>query len=387
MTIRKKAEGKPKRLFKTLYPFDRRLFWLILLLILFGSAMVISASYAYAQTRFGDHFYFAKKQILWAAVGIGVMLLISRAPSSAVYRAAPFFFGAVMLLLALVPLIGAEAGGAKRWIAIGGFTFQPSELAKCALILILARYFTDKANAVFDRKQRSRRFLYGFLIPFGIIAVVCGLVVLEKHLSCTVILFAMGLFMMLLGGTSVKLLGGLCVGGGTAVAIFAMAVEYTRRRIVIWRNPELYPTDGGWQTLQGLMAIGSGGFWGLGFGESRLKYMYVSEPQNDFIFTIVCEELGFLGALAALGLFALFVWRGVTVALSAKDTFSRLVALGLVGKVALQVILNIGVVTNLLPNTGISLPFFSYGGSSLAVLFAEMGLLLSISREALCAHT
>lgn len=228
--------------------------------------------------------------------------------------------------------------------------------------------------------------MFGILLPFLAVGLLCGLVVLEKHLSCTIILFVIGLFMMLMGGSSIKVLGGLCLGGGGAVATFAMAVEYTRRRILIWQNPELYPTDGGWQTLQGLMAIGSGGFFGLGLGQSRLKYMYVSEPQNDFIFTILCEETGFLGALLMLLMFAAFTWRGCVIAIRHPSLFCRMVAVGIVGKVTLQVLLNLGVVTNLLPNTGISLPFFSYGGSSLLVLLLEMGILLAISRGADCKH-
>lgn len=364
--------------------WDRRLFFLICLLIACGSVMVFSASYAYAQTRFGDHYYFIRKQILWAGAGIAVMLAVSFVPPEKLYRLTPAFYLAVSLLLLLVPLIGSEAGGAKRWIALGGFTFQPSELAKSVLILMLARYYTDMADKVSAPRHKGRSFLFGILIPFGLLGLYCGLIVLEKHLSCIIILGCIALFMMLLGGASARILGSLCLVGATGVGVFAMAVEYTRRRILIWRNPQLYPTDGGWQTLQGLMAIGSGGFFGLGLGNSRLKYMYVSEPQNDFIFTIVCEELGFLGAAGVLLLFALFVRRGMTIALSAQDSFSRLAAAGLTGKVAIQVLLNIAVVTNLLPNTGISLPFFSYGGSSLVMLFAEMGILLSISRHTAC---
>ena len=368
-------------------PMDLWLLLLILALFVFGSFMVFSASYAYAQTRFGDHYYFAKRQILWGAIGIPVMIAVSRISPERIRRATPYLFVGILLLLLLVPIIGTEAGGAKRWISLGPLSFQPSELAKCGLVLFLSYYFTEFQEKIVAHRNRWQRFLFGIGIPFLIIGVTCFLVILEKHLSCTVILFAIGLTMMLLGGSEPKTLGGLCLAGGGGVGVFALAVEYTRRRIVIWRNPELYPTEGGWQTLQGMMAIGSGGFFGVGFGNSKLKYMYVSEPQNDFIFTIACEELGFLGALSILALFALFVARGTFLALRQSDPFSRLVALGITSKVGIQALLNVAVVTNLLPNTGISLPFFSYGGSSLVMLFAEMGILLSLSKNAVCHHS
>ena len=203
---------------------------------------------------------------------------------------------------------------------------------------------------------------------------------LQKHLSGLIILGAIGVLVMFLAGTNPKILGALAALGIAGVSALALFTDYTKRRILIWLNPELYPLDGGWQTLQGMMAIGSGGFFGLGLGNSRLKYSYVSEPQNDFIFTITCEELGFLGALVVILLFGAFVFRASTLALRTPDPFARTVGLGLAAKVALQVLLNIAVVTNTIPNTGISLPFFSYGGSSLVMLFMEMGLLLSISK-------
>lgn len=359
---------------------DRVLLFYILLLILYGSVMVFSASTAYSAIRFADPYYFIRKQIIWVLIGLADMLVFSQIPPEKIRQAAVPLYILTLLLLLLVPLIGQEAGGAKRWIAIGGFTFQPSELSKTALVLVLADFFTRFSDRVSNRKKGGGRFLYGILFPLGLTAGLCALIVLEKHLSCLIIVGLIGVIMMFLAGSDAGILGAM---GGTAMAgvgVFAMAVEYTRRRITIWLNPELYPRDGGWQTLQGLMAIGSGGFFGLGLGKSRLKYLYVSEPQNDFIFTIACEELGFLGAVSILALFALFVRRGFLIAQRSPDAFSSLVAVGLTVKVAIQVILNIAVITNTIPNTGISLPFFSYGGSSLVMLFAEMGILLSVSR-------
>lgn len=359
---------------------DRVILFYILLLILYGSVMVFSASTAYSAIRFSDPYYFVRKQIVWVLIGFAAMLLFSQIPPKKIRQAAIPLYIVTLALLLLVPLIGQEAGGAKRWIALGGFTFQPSELSKTALVLMLADYYSRFGERARSRKRGDGGFLYGILFPLGLILGLCALIVLEKHLSCLIIVGLIGVTMMFLSGSNAGILGAM---GGVAMAgvgAFAMAVEYTRRRITIWLNPELYPRDGGWQTLQGLMAIGSGGFFGLGLGKSRLKYLYVSEPQNDFIFTIACEELGFLGAAGILLLFALFVRRGFLIAGRNPDSFASLTAMGLTVKVAVQVILNIAVITNTIPNTGISLPFFSYGGSSLVMLFAEMGILLSVSR-------
>ena len=373
---------KPKEAFKPSAGVDIPLLLLILALALFGSVMIFSASTAYAESRFADPYYFVKRQSIWLILGILILFLVSRIPARFFARYALPFFILCLILLALVPLFGSQAGGAKRWIALGPFTLQPSELSKTALILLLSRYFSAPRveNAMMKRGWRKQ--LYGLLYPILIFLAVAALVVIEKHLSCIIILGCITVSMIFLAGADARVLGGMCLGGGGVLAIFAFAVDYTRRRITIWRNPALYPQDGGWQTLQGLMAIGSGGLFGLGLGHSRLKHLYVSEPQNDFIFTIVCEELGLFGAITVLGLFALLVLRGFTVGGAAPHRFASLLATGLASKVAIQVLLNIGVVTNALPNTGISLPFFSYGGSSLFMLFAEMGVLLSLSREA-----
>ncbi len=359
---------------------------LIILLAAFGTAMVFSASTAYAATRFGDATYFIKRQTLWLLMGLATMLLFSFLPLPKIKKAVLPLYFSVLILLALVPLIGSEAGGAKRWIALGPFTFQPSELAKTSLILLLSYYFSQKKTVQKMRQKGKSSIVYGILFPILLFLSFAALVVLEKHLSCIIILGIITMCLIFLAGANGKLLSLMCFGGGSAVAVFALAVEYTRRRITIWLNPELYPKDGGWQTLQGLLAIGSGGPFGLGYGNSRLKHMYVSEPQNDFIFTIVCEELGFVGAFTVILLFLLFTLRGVKIACETTDPFFSFLALGLTLKVAIQVLLNICVITNTLPNTGISLPFFSYGGSSLVMLFAEMGLLLAISRIAHVKH-
>lgn len=360
---------------------DLGLLCLIFLLSLFGSLMIFSASYANALARYGDSFYYIKRQVIWLFVGFAVMALFSR-PAPAFYKHfAPHAYILTAVCLILVLFVGESGGGAQRWIAIGSLTFQPSELGKTTLVLMLARHFSLHRDRVLAPLQRGN-FLYGTLIPLGYIALFCGLVALEKHLSCIIILGMLGVSLMFAAGSRLRYLGAFGACGVAGITALALLTDYTKRRILIWQNPEAFPLDGGWQTLQGMMAIGSGGFFGLGFGNSRLKFSYVAEPQNDFIFTITCEELGFVGALLILSLFVLFCLRGYTIALRHPDPFSALVAFGITTKIALQVLLNVAVVTNSIPNTGISLPFFSYGGSSLVMLFAEMGILLSLSRGA-----
>ena len=360
---------------------DPTLLVLILLLAAAGTLTVFSAGFPYAENRYHNGYYFIERQIVWVIVGVGVMLL-SLLPSSRFwYGIAPSLYLLTVLLLLSVLAVGIAGNGAQRWIAVGPLTFQPSEFAKTSLVLILARYYAGHSEKALDRKNKKNAFLYGTLFPFLLIGSICILVLLQKHLSGLIILGCIGLLVMLFSGISLRYIGFFGGAAGIGVTAFACLTDYTKRRITIWLNPEKYPLDGGWQTLQGLMAIGSGGFFGRGFGNSVLKYSYVSEPANDMIFTVLCEETGFFGALGVVVLFSLFVFRAVRVGLRAADPFSRLVCLGIAGKIAVQVLLNLSVVTNTIPSTGISLPFFSYGGSSLVMLFFEMGILLSISRE------
>ena len=360
---------------------DPTLLILILLLAAAGTVTVFSAGFPYAENRYHNGYYFIERQIVWVIVGVGVMLL-SLLPSSRFwYGIAPALYFLTVLLLLSVLAVGIAGNGAQRWIAIGPLTFQPSEFAKTSLVLMLARYFSERSERALDRKNKKNAFLYGTLFPFLLIGAICILVLLQKHLSGLIILGCIGLLVMLFSGISLRYIGFFGGAAGIGVTAFACLTDYTKRRITIWLNPELYPLDGGWQTLQGLMAIGSGGFFGRGFGGSILKYSYVSEPANDMIFTVLCEETGFFGAAGVILLFSWFVFRAIRVGLRAADPFSRLVCLGIAGKIAVQVLLNLSVVTNTIPNTGISLPFFSYGGSSLVMLFFEMGILLSISRE------
>ncbi len=363
---------------------DRVLLLLILILITIGSVMVASASYAYAESRYNDAGYFTRKQILFVALGILVMVFTSYVPARFWRRSAPILYLVTVLLLVCTLAFGLTGNGAQRWIAIGPLTFQPSELAKLSLVLMLALYFDTHRDKM--AKTPGGGWKYGILYPLGITGLFCILVVLQRHLSGLIIIALIGLSLMFLSGSSPKVLGLLCALGGVGVGVLALTLEYARERITVWLDPAAYPLEGGWQTLQGMMAIGSGGFFGLGLGKSRLKYSWVSEPANDFIFTITCEELGFLGASLILFLFFLFIKRGYRIALGNEDGFQKTVALGITTKVAIQVLLNVAVITNTIPNTGISLPFFSYGGTSLLMLFLEMGILLSISRRATLSY-
>ncbi len=353
----------------------------IIILALFGTAMVFSAGYAYAYARYDDGTYFIKRQTLWLIVGFTVMFFASRINIETYKKLSVPLYIITLFLLVLVLIVGFVGNGAKRWISIGPITIQPSEIAKLALILILAKYFSDYEIAR-EKKRRNLIFKYGTVFPLLLMVIPIILVMLQKHLSCIIILGLLGLLITVCSGVDTRYIRFFCGIGAAFVTAFALFTDYTKERITVWRNPEAYKLTGGWQTLQGLMAIGSGGLFGLGYGKSIMKQCYVSEPANDMIFAILCEELGFIGAIAALSLFAFLIYRGFKIAIGSHDSFARITAIGISIKMALQVLLNVGVVTNAIPNTGISLPFFSYGGSSLIMLFFEMGMLLSISKTA-----
>ncbi len=360
---------------------DKVFLGLVLILICFGSVMVFSASYAYSMAQDpGNGFIYVKKQIGFVLFGLLVMFVVSKMDTEFIRRMSPWAYWVSMFLLVLVFFIGSVGGGAKRWLNLGLFSVQPSEIAKTTLVLMLALYMNDHSSEIYDSPDPKERIKYGIFKPFLYIALACVLVIIEKHLSGTIILFMIGIIVIWAGGASTKFLAAAGGIGATLLAAVAFLVPYTRRRLEIWMDPEKDLTGSGWQTIQGLRAIGSGGLFGLGPANSRQKHMYVSQPQNDFIYSILCEELGYIGAIAVVLLFVALVVRGYKIASKAPDPFCSLVVTGIVSKVALQAFLNIAVVTNTLPNTGISLPFFSYGGSSTVVLLAEMGIVLSISR-------
>lgn len=354
----------------------------VVLLALFGTVMVFSAGYAYAAFRYGDAGYFMRRQAVWLALGLLVMFFASHIRPSVYEALTPALYTITILLLVLVLAVGLVGNGAQRWISIGPVTIQPSEIAKMTMVMMLARYFSVFDAQALDRKNKRNIFLFGTIFPGLIMLFPILLVMLQKHLSCIIILGVIGLLTILAAGGGTRYIGFFTALGGVGVTCLALFTDYTKERITVWQNPEAYPLTGGWQTLQGLMAIGSGGLFGVGLGKSVLKYCYISEPANDMIFTVLCEELGFIGAVTTLAMFGFLVYRGYRIALCADNAFARITAFGVTTKIAVQVLLNIAVVTNTIPNTGISLPFFSYGGSSLVMLFFEAGMLLSFSRYA-----
>ncbi len=376
--------------------FDTVYFVIVLILLAFGSVMVFSASYADALARFNDSLYFAKKQIFFVFLAVIIMPLVAYFPYKLYYRMANMLYLISLGMLLLVLVIGFAGGGAQRWFSVFGISVQPSEIAKVTLILVLARFYSRNKSKIlaykknkslrgieyrFVRKENRRKaFLYGVLIPFCLLGAVDVLVMLEKHISGLAIITMIAIVVMFYAGSDWRWLVGVGAIGVLGVVLLIVVFPYATSRVQVWLDPYQYRLEGGWQTIQGLYAIGSGGPYGLGLGESRLKNSYVSQPHNDFIFTIVCEELGFIGATAVIVLFGVLVWRGMVIARKAPDAFASITAFGISSHLAIQVLLNVAVVTNTMPNTGISLPFFSYGGSSLIVLAAEMGIMLSISR-------
>lgn len=347
---------------------------LTVLLVLIGVVMVFSASYARAYYLTGNSTYYFARQAIFAVVGIGGMLFVSRL-NYQLWRSASFIILAVsVVFLMLVPLIGSTANGAKRWIEVAGIRFQPSELAKIAIIMTFSAMISTY-------RDKMRTFRYG-IAPFGAIMIVlCGLVALERHFSCILIMLLLAAAMLFLGGVQIKWFA----LGGAAVAVFMFVYlktqGYAGSRITAWRDPASDPTDNGYQILQSLYAIGSGGLMGLGLGKSCQKYLYLPEEHNDYIFPILCEELGFVGAVVVILLFILLIVRGYYIAMHARDRFGALLAAGISTHIALQTFLNIGVVTNFLPATGISLPFFSYGGTALLMQLFEAGVVLAVSRQ------
>ncbi len=355
---------------------------IVLALLCFGAVMSFSASAIYAKQHYGNSTYFLWRYILFAVIAtIGTIPFIM--------YARPWFwrlfgvcsYAVSVILLLLVLLIGSEGGGAQRWIAIGPITIQPSEVAKMAVVLTLALYMSKYEKKIMSDLPRDKSFRYGVINPAMIFGFICVLVALEKHISGLMIIGMIGIAVMFMGGTRLKYIFLIIGAIGAAGGLLILVSDYAQERVTTWLFLEnADPLGSAWQTWQGLYAIGSGGLFGKGLGNSLQKFGYVSEPQNDFIFTIICEELGFFGALLVVVLFGLLVWRGFKIATKAPDRFSSLVVYGLTFKVALQAILNIAVVTNSMPNTGVSLPFFSSGGTSLAVQIFEMGIILSISR-------
>lgn len=369
---------KRLRFFSVAQGFDMPFLIILMIILVVGLIMLFSASYAYSYYwNNGDSFYYIKRQLIFAVLGVTAMLLISTVDYHVWHRFAIPLMIISYVLLGVVLLLPSSIG-VYRWIRLPGLgQFQPSEIAKFSLILLFA-------HLISLNHKKMKTFTSGYLPFIIILGVTCGLVFIEPHLSGTILLLAIGIVMMYVGGTRLfYLLGTLGLGFG-AVVYMIFVKGYEQDRIDVWLHPfEAYTTNKNeaWQTIQSLYAIGSGGVMGQGLGNSRQKHLFLPEPHNDFIFSVICEELGFIGAVLVIVLFSLLVWRGITIGMKSPDKFGSLLAVGLTVQIGLQAVMNMAVVTNTIPNTGISLPFFSYGGTSLIMLLAQMGVVLSISRN------
>lgn len=358
-------------------PFDFWIFITILILLSLGIVMVFSASAPAAYTWYKDIYYFLKNQLLFALIGLGAMFVAMNFDYRKLQKfAIPFLIlSIVLLILVLIPGIGVSVNGSRRWLSLGFTTFQPSELAKLALILFLA-------SSLSKRKDQLKYFFKGLLPYLLVIGIVAGLIVVETHLSATIIILMVTSIILLVAGARLKHFMLMAVPVTAALALVIYKNEYMQERILSFVNPFAYSNDEGYQAVQSLYAIGSGGLFGRGLGKSLQKFLYIPEPYNDFIFSILAEELGFIGALTVMLLFLVFIWRGIKVAMCAPDVFGCLTSLGITSLIAVQALLNIAVVTSSVPNTGVSLPFFSSGGTSLLLFLTEVGILLNISRYA-----
>ncbi len=348
---------------------------ILMLLLAVGLTMLYSASCAQSEydTGYTVSTRYLQKQGICAVIGVVAMIILSRIPPDFwLHTAWPLYAVSIVLLLSVL-LFGESVNGAKRWINIAGIQFQPSEIAKFTMIVLFARLTKGFGTSV-------RQFRYGVLGFAGALLGILVPLALEKHLSAIMLMSMVAVVMMFVAGTHPKW---LLAGAGVAVlfvVVYVSFMGYAGDRITAWLHPERDPGDTGYQILQSLYAIGSGGLFGLGFGKSKQKYLYLPFQYNDYIFAVICEELGLIGALLIIALFAALILRGYWIALRAPDRFSTVFAAGLITLIAVQTILNLGVVTNLLPSTGIALPFFSYGGTALAVNLGEMGIVMSISR-------
>ncbi len=377
---------------------DIPFFLLLITIVTIGLIMLFSASYTYSYYFRNGSTEIFTNQLIFALIGLVLMYIISRIRYEYFRLVAVIGFFVSVALLGIVLILPEYKPGFKRWIDLGFVTFQPSEIAKIGLILILSfllernyKGVTGKVpNEMISRMTNGKLTVYKSftsLIFYGcIIILFAGLVYLENHVSGTLLILAIGVVMLFLG----EVKGKWFIAAGAIIVVGAIVLianpdilkDYAGERIVAWLDKDYDPMGARWQTNNSLYAIGSGGFLGTGLGQSKQKHLYVSEPQNDFIFSIVCEELGFVGATAIIILFALLIYRGIKIGLMAKDRFSALLCMGIAFQVGIQVALNIGVVSDFLPNTGISLPFFSAGGTSLIILLCEMGMILSVSRSA-----
>lgn len=368
-------------------PYDFILFMVVLVLLGMGITMVLSASSPMSLSTTASSYTYVYKQGIAAVLGIACMIVISKIDYNIYQRFYKIaWIGSVIGLIAvLIPGVGISVNGAKRWIKFPVFgSIQPSEITKLGLIIFFACYLTIHRNELKDLKNGFFKPLIYFLLP--VIAILLGV---QSHLSASILIILTVAVMMIVAGCKFShfaIFGGAgaTIGG---IGLYVLAKNfgigaYRLQRLIAFANPWADPLDTGWQIIQGLYAIGSGGLFGVGLGNSRQKYLYISEPHNDYIFAVIAEELGFIGCVLVMLLFAIFIWRGVLIAMKAPSMFGSLLACGITGLIGFQAVINIAVVTSSMPVTGIALPFFSYGGTSLIILLSSVGILLNISRQA-----
>jgi cell division protein FtsW len=357
-------------------PFDFWIFAAVILLLSFGTIMVFSSSYYFSTKQYGgDSFVFLESQLLYMVLSIGVLIVTMNFDYKRWGKLSPLIlmFSIGLLILVLIPGVGQNRNGAQRWLGVGSKTIQPSEIAKIALIMFLA-------FSLSKRKDVLQSFFKGLLPYLGLVGLVAGLVVIEPHLSGTLIIVITSAIVLFCAGAKISHFVSLAAPALVAAVGAVILEPYRFDRVKAWIDPFAYQMNEGWQTVNSLLAIGSGGLFGRGLGQSMQKYLYIPEPYNDYIFAILAEELGFIGSLVVMLLFLIFIWRGIKVAINAPDVFGSLLATGITSLIGLQFLFNIAVVTNSIPSTGISLPFFSYGGTSLMLLMFGVGILLNISR-------
>lgn len=359
--------------------FDVPFLTIVIIILTIGLAMLFSASYAYSyHNNNGDSYEYIRKQLIFAVMGLVVMFVVSKIDYHILRLAAVPLYCVTVALLLYVLVAPEVVPGFKRWIRVGPITIQPSDIAKFAVILLLAHLISKNIS-------KMRKFSFGVLTCGAVFGVICVLVIAEKHVSATMLIALMSMVMMYIGGTEKKYFivgAGLLIGVLLLIILVPNFMSHAGGRITAWLDKDYDPTGLRWQTNQSLYAIGSGGFFGAGFGNSRQKFLYVSEPQNDFIFAIVCEELGFFGATLIICGFVYMIWRGLQISIKAPDKFGSLLVVGIVAQIGIQVLLNVAVVTDTIPNTGIALPFFSSGGTALLMLLFEIGVVLAVSRQA-----
>lgn len=348
-----------------------------IVLLAIGLIMVYSASAVWAEYRFHDSFFFAKRQLLFAAIGIALMFFVMNIDYWIWRKWSKLLLIVcfILLIIVLIPGVGLVRGGARSWLGVGAFSIQPSEFMKIAMIIFLAKFLTE-------RQKYVTSFRKGLLPSLSLVFLAFGLIMLQPDLGTGAVMVGTCIVMIFIAGAKISHFVGLGVAGLLGLVGLIVSAPYRIQRITSYLDPWSDPLGSGFQIIQSLYAIGPGGLMGLGFGQSRQKFFYLPEPQTDFIFSILVEETGFIGGTFVLIIFCIMLWRGISIASGAPDMFGSYLAVGIIGMIVIQVVINIGVVTGLMPVTGITLPFLSYGGSSLTLMLGSIGILLNISRYA-----